>query len=73
MKFVEISGETLLKLADQEQIPGLRASGVTEQSKVRINPQGDVELQQQGGWSIIGGLLGDYESRIRKLTGLDWS
>lgn len=73
MKFVEISGATLLELAAEEEIAGLRAAGVTEQSKVRINPQGDIEIHQNGGWSIIGGLLGDYESRIRKLTGLDWS
>jgi hypothetical protein len=73
MKFVEITGETLLELAAEEQVPGLRASGVTEQSKVRINPQGDIEIHHNGGWSIIGGLLGDYENRIRKLTGLDWS
>jgi hypothetical protein len=73
MKFVEITGETLLELADDEQIPGLRAAGVSEGSKVRINPQGDIEIHQNGGWSIIGGLLGDYQSRIRKLTGHDWS
>jgi hypothetical protein len=73
MKFVEITGETLLELADDEQVPGLREAGVTEGSKVRINPQGDIEIQQNGGWSIIGGLLGDYKNRIRRLTGLDWS
>lgn len=73
MKFVEISGATLLQLADSDQIDGLRAAGVTEQSEIRINPQGDIEMHQKGGWSIIGGLLGDYANRIRKLTGLDWS
>lgn len=73
MKFVEITGATLLQLADEDQIDGLRAAGVTEQSKIRINPQGDIEIHQQGGWSIIGGLIGDYANRIRKLTGLDWS
>ena len=73
MKFVEISGATLLELADSDQIEGLRAAGVSEQSKIRINPQGDIEIHQKGGWGVIGGLLGDYASRIRKLTGLDWS
>jgi hypothetical protein len=73
MKFVEIDGETLLRLAGEDQIEGLQAAGVSAHSKVRINPQGDIEIHQQGGWSIIGGLIGDYQNRIRKLTGLDWS
>ncbi len=73
MKFVEINGATLLKLANDEEIPGLREAGVTDESEIRINQQGDIEVLQQGEWAIIGGLLGDFQSRIRKLTGLDWS
>ncbi len=73
MKFVNIDGATLLKLANEDEIEGLRSSGVSDESQVRINPQGDIEILQKSGWAVIGGLLGDYESRIRKLTGLDWS
>jgi hypothetical protein len=73
MKFVEINGATLLKLTDSAEIPQLRAAGVKEDSQIRINPQGDIEILQRNGWTVIGGLLGDYENRIRKLTGLDWS
>ncbi len=73
MKFVEINGATLLKLVGEEEIPGLRGAGVTDQSQVRINPQGDIEILQRGEWSIIGGLIGDYASRIHKLTGRDWT
>lgn len=73
MKFIEIDGATLLKLAGEEELVGLRSAGVTAHSQVRINPQGDVELLQRGEWSIIGGLIGDYANRIRHLTGLDWS
>ncbi len=73
MKFVEITGATLLKLTDSDEIPQLRAAGVQDESKIRINPQGDIELQQRGSWVVIGGLLGDYAGRIRKLTGLDWN
>lgn len=73
MKFVEINGATLLKLVGDEEIPGLRDAGVTDESHVRINPQGDIEILQRGEWSIIGGLIGDYANRIRHLTGLDWS
>jgi hypothetical protein len=73
MKFVEIDGATLLKIAGEDEIDGLRAAGVTDHSHVRINPQGDIEIQQRGQWSVIGGLLGDYANRIRHLTGLDWN
>jgi hypothetical protein len=73
MKFVEITGATLFELADHDQVAGLRAAGVSENSQIRINPQGDVEIFRGGTWSIIGGLLGDFETRIRKFTGLDWS
>jgi hypothetical protein len=72
MNFIEINGATLLKLADDDQVGGLRAAGVSDRSKIRINPQGDIEIQKDGGWTIIGGLLGDYKSRIRRLTGRDW-
>lgn len=73
MKFVEINGATLLKLAGEDEIAGLRSAGVTDESQVRINPQGDIEIRQRGEWSIIGGLIGDYANRIRHLTGLDWA
>ena len=73
MKFVEITGATLLKLTDSDEIAQLRAAGVTDESKIRINPQGDIELRQRGSWVVIGGLLGDYAARIRTLTGLDWN
>ena len=72
-QFVEIPGSVLLNLANSGELPDLRAAGVTEQSQIRINPQGDIEMFQGGNWAIIGGLLGDYESRIKRLTGLDWS
>lgn len=73
MKFVEITGDVLLKLAEKDEIPQLRAAGVTETSEVRINKQGDIELRQRGSWAVIGGLLGDYENRIKRITGLDWN
>ena len=51
MKFVEISGATLLKLASAEETTDLRAAGVTETSEIRINQQGDIEMRQDGGWA----------------------
>ena len=73
MKFVQISGASLLQLAESQEVSDLRAAGVQDESEVRINQQGDVEVLQNGAWSIIGGLLGDYQARIKRLTGLDWS
>lgn len=73
MKFVEITGAMLMQLADDDEAPQLRSAGVRDDSQVRINPQGDIEILQRGTWSVIGGLLGDYKTRIRKLTGRDWS
>ena len=72
-QFVEIPGATLFKLADPQELPDLRAAGVTEESKIRINRQGDIELLQGKSWAVIGGLLGDYQNRLKKLTGHDWS
>ena len=41
-------------------------------SIVRINQQGDIEVRRRDRWDIIGSLLGNYEDRIRHVTGLDW-
>ena len=46
---------------------------LTGDSVVRVNPQGDIELRKRKGWEIIGGLLGDYERRVKRETGLDWA
>jgi len=73
MKFVEITGAVLLKLADSEQVPELIAAGIHDHSRVRVNRQGDIEVFENGSWGVIGGLLGDFDARIQKLTGLDWS
>jgi hypothetical protein len=73
MKFVEITGAELLQLATADEIADLRASGVNDESQIRINEQGDIEIMQRGAWAVIGGLLGDFKSRIRKLTGRGWA
>lgn len=75
MEFIEMTGSVLFELLnDQEQRPEeLRALGVTEDSVVRINRQGDIELRRPDGWDVIGGLLGDFEPRVRMASGLDWA
>jgi hypothetical protein len=74
MKFIELSGKTLQEIiSDDELHPNeLAHLGVTEESVVRVNPQGDIELRRANCWEFIGGLLGEYEERIKRETGLDW-
>lgn len=75
MKFVEITGKTLGALISDNELHAqtLEKAGVQDDTIVRINEQGDVEVRRPHKWDVIGGLLGDYEERIRKQTGMDWA
>ena len=60
-------------ISDDEPSPDeLIKLGVTEESVVRVNRQGDIEIRRSDGWDVIGGLLGEFETRIKRETGLDW-
>jgi hypothetical protein len=74
MKFIELSGKTLHEIISDDEIQPdeLGRLGVTDDCVVRVNPQGDIELRRPDRWEIIGGLLGEYEERIKRETGLDW-
>lgn len=74
MKFVEITGETLAQIVNDDEIHAddLVTAGVTLKSIIRINEQGDVEVRRPTQWEIVGGLLGNYQERIRGITGMDW-
>lgn len=75
MKFIELSGKTLQKMlqADEMSPEQLEASGVTENSIVRVNQQGDIEVRRPDCWDVIGGLLGDFDRRLKHESGLDWA
>jgi hypothetical protein len=75
MQFIEMTGKTLKRIiADDELRPEeLAASGVTDETIIRVNRQGDVEVRRVDRWDVIGGLLGNYEQRIKRETGLDWA
>jgi hypothetical protein len=75
MKFVEMTGRTLADLVRDDEINSddLRRAGVNDESVVRINQQGDIELRRPEGWDVIGGLLGDFRTRIKKQTGMEWA
>lgn len=75
MQFIEMTGATLLKVINDGELDpnDLEAAGVDAQSIVRINQQGDVEIRRTAGWDVVGGLLGEFEHRVREQTGLDWA
>ena len=74
MKFVELSGRTFAQIVNDDEIPAsdLASAGVSDDSVVRINEQGDIEVRRPDGWDVIGGLLGDFRARIRSQTGMEW-
>ena len=74
MEFIEMTGKTLVRvLSDDELSPNeLAEVGVTDESVVRINRQGDIEIRRAGSWDVVGGLLGEFEHRIKRETGLEW-
>mgnify|MGYP006908400593 CR=1 FL=1 len=75
MKFIEMSRRTLAAVIKDDELVGddLSAAKVSDDTVVRINEQGDIEVRRAKGWDVIGGLLGDYEDRVRTATGLDWA
>ena len=75
MQFIEMTGRTLMKVVSEGEISPqqLKASGVTEDSLVRVNRQGDIELRRPHRWDVIGGLLGEFDGRLKHKTGLDWA
>jgi len=75
MKFIELTGESLDQIVDDGELHGkdLKDAGVSKDSIVRINQQGDIEIRRPLKWDVIGGLLGNFEERVKKSTGLDWA
>ncbi len=74
MRFIELTGKMLASIIDDKELTAedLKAAKVTDETIVRINEQGDIEVRRHQRWSVIGGLLGDYANRIPQATGLDW-
>ena len=74
MKFIETTGRQLERIVSDGELymTDLAASGVTEDTIVRINQHGDIEVRRKDRWDVVGGLLGDFEERLHKVTGLDW-
>jgi hypothetical protein len=74
MQFVEMTGKTLKSIVTEGELglADLEASGVHDETIVRVNQQGDIEIRRPDRWDVIGGLLGDFHHRIREKTGMEW-
>lgn len=75
MRFIEMTGKNLARIISDDEISlkDLRRAGVEDETVVRINLQGDIEVRRPDRWDVIGGLLGNFEERIRKGTGMTWA
>ena len=75
MKFIEMTGSCLSELVKDDELHAddLKASGLKDDTIVRINQQGDIELRRADRWDVIGGLIRDFAEREKAETGLDWA
>ena len=75
MIFVEMTGRSLVCIVSDDEISAadLATAGVTDETVVRGNQHGDIEIRRSEGWDVIGGLLGNYEERIYRQTGRKWA
>lgn len=73
--FIEMTGKVLRNMLTDDELGAgnLSEVGVTDDTIVRVNQQGDIEVRRSEGWDIVGGLLGEFETRVKHATGLDWA
>jgi hypothetical protein len=74
MKFIEMTGDTLAEIISDGELHNqdLDGAGISKDSIIRVNQHGDIEVRKANKWAIIGGLLGQFETRVKEKTGLDW-
>lgn len=75
MKFIEMTGKTLSTILSTDELRphDLESAGVFHDTIVRVNEHGDIEVRRTDRWDVIGGLLGNYEIRIKERTGMEWA
>ena len=75
MQFIEMTGATLAEIINDSELQtqDLGSAGVVDNSIVRVSHHGDIELRRAHKWDIVGGLLGNFEERLKQMTGLDWA
>lgn len=74
MKFIEMTGHSLTELVKDDELHAddLQSTGIQDNTIVRVNQQGDIEVRRTDRWDVIGGLIGDFAQRVKAETGLDW-
>jgi len=74
-EFIELTGKTLLDVVNEGEVDlgQLHDAGVVGDSILRINRYGEIELRKKSSWIMVGGLIGNFEERLREMTGLDWA
>ena len=75
MQYIEMTGRQLVAVMEHDELNDfqLESSGVHEDSIVRVNRQGDLEIRRREGWEVVGGLLGDFENHVTLTTELEWA
>jgi len=75
MRFIEMTGKVLAAMLsdDEMQASDLKTAGVNDETIVRVNEHGDIEVRRDSEWDVVGGLLGSYEDRVKQATGRDWA
>lgn len=75
MRFIEMTGKQLAQVVNEGELNAsdLAAAGVHSDTVVRVNEHGDIEVRRPEAWDVIGGLLGEYNERIKAVSGLDWA
>jgi len=75
VQFIETTGKKLLEVVqdDAAQLASLKKAGIQDDTIVRVNQQGDIEVRRKEQWDVIGGLLGEFEDRLKSHTGLEWA
>ena len=74
MRFIELTGKQLSAVIDDKELYArdLKSLQISDQTIVRVNEHGDIEVRRPTSWEPIGGLLGEFSERLRKQTGLEW-
>jgi hypothetical protein len=75
MKFIEMTGKMLESILNENELHphDLAKAGVRDDTVVRVNEHGDIEVRRPDRWDVIGGLLGNFAARIKDKTGMDWA
>ncbi|WP_425398031.1 hypothetical protein [Aeoliella sp.] len=75
MAFIEMTGATLDRIISEDELhhDNLEEAGVRDATIVRVNREGDIEVRRREGWDVVGGLIGEFEDRVKAETGLDWA